>query len=351
MDNLAQRVLPEWSGPKLIFVEPQQTVKSFGYAQVRQRKPEAYGYLQRALDRAAEADGEVSSTRIKFPDSESASARIRETAKQSGADLIGITHVDQYHVYKGQDLPHSHAIVIAVAMDYDAIKQAPKIESNAEVLRVYEVVGQIATDLAKHIRNWGYPARAHTLRFQQLNMLPHAHAAGLGELGKHGSLINRDLGCSFRVSVVTTDLPLVEDSPRKEGIEDFCTNCQMCVEYCPGDAISHDKQDVRGVFKWVIDTEACAPYFGTYSGCGICIQVCPWNAQGFGGRFKEAFVQTIKGINLLEWKADLKAGLQEPWTNVERPTEYSEGWRMRVKEKGQASQAIGQSTTECGATP
>ena len=31
-------------------------------------------------------------------------------------------------------------------------------------------------------------------------MIPHAIEAGLGQLGKHGSLINERLGCSFRLS-------------------------------------------------------------------------------------------------------------------------------------------------------
>lgn len=44
-------------------------------------------------------------------------------------------------------------------------------------------------------------------------MIPHAHAAGLGELGKHGSLISPELGPNFRLGMVTTDLPLAENSP------------------------------------------------------------------------------------------------------------------------------------------
>ena len=308
-------------------------MKSFGYAGVKQRTPEAYQALQNALDRAAEADGEVSPTLAEFPNAEIASVTIKERAREHGADLVGITHVDQYHVYKGEDLPHKYAIVIAVAMDYDAIKQSPTAVSNAEVMRIYDVTGGITTELAKYIRGRGYPARAHTLRFEQLNMLAHAYAAGLGELGKHGSLINRDLGCSFRVSVVTTDLPLVEDTPRLEGIDDFCVNCRLCVDYCPGDAISHEKQDVRGIVKWVVDTGACAPYFGSYFACGICLQVCPWNAKGFEGKFKQTFIQTIKGLDRAKWRQELQAGVQEPWSYVERPTDFPEAWRMQVKGK------------------
>ena len=219
-------------------------------------------------------------------------------------------------------------------MDYDAIRRAPSKHSSAEVLRVYDVCGSIVTDLAREIRGRGYAARAHTLRFEQINMLPHAVAAGLGELGKHGSLINRELGCSFRLAAVTTDLPLAADAPKPSGVAEFCLGCSMCVRYCPGDAISDEQATVRGSKRWLVDTEACAPYWGTYFACGVCLQVCPLNAQSLDGRYRDTFVQTIKEIDLPRWRAELRAGLQEPWSLVERPADFSAGWRMQVQGKG-----------------
>ena len=337
---MAQRVLPEWSGPDLIHVRAGQAVMSFGYNMyVRTRTQKTNQYIQRSVDRAAEADGEPCAQRTEFPDPEAASVAVKDKAREFGADQVGITHVDQYHVYKGADLPHKNAIVIAVAMDYDALMQTPSTVSMEEIMRIYDATGGIAADLAGWIRGRGYPARTHTLRFDQLSMLPHAYAAGLGELGKHGSLVNRDMGNSFRVSVVTTDLPLMEDSPRLEGIQDFCASCQLSVNYCPGDAISHEKQDVRGIVRWMVDTKACAPYWGSYYSCGICLEVCPWNARGFGGRFKGDFIRMIKGIDLKAWREELKAGLQEPWTYVERPTSFPEDWRNRVKPIERGAQA------------
>ena len=329
---MARPILSEWNERELIYVEPTQVSKSFGYLNgTRGRTPETLQHQANARDRVAQADGEPAAERKEFSDPDTASATIKEMAKTFGAEMVGITHVDQHHVYKGEDVPHKFAIVIAVAMDYDKIKQTPNLDSSEEIMRIYDTTGRIVTDLAKYIRSRGYSARAHTLRFEQLSMLPHAYAAGLGELGKHGSLINLTLGSSFRVAVVTTDLPMTEDAPRLEGLDDFCTTCQMCVKYCPGDAISNEKQEVRGVLKWVVDTEACIPYWGSYYACGICLEVCPVNARAFEGRFKDTFVKTIKSINLQEWRAELKAGLQQPWSYIDRPTEFPEGWRMRVK--------------------
>ena len=132
----------------------------------------------------------------------------------------------------------------------------------------------------------------------------------------------------------------IEDKPRIEGIDESCINCRLCVDLCPGDAITHEKQEVRGVNKWVVDTEACAPYFASYHACGICLQVCPWNARGFEGKFKKTFIQTIKGLDRTKWREELQAGFQEPWDYVERPKEFHEGWRMQVKGKGAASKTF-----------
>lgn len=67
------------------------------------------------------------------------------------------------------------------------------------------------------------------------------------ELGKHGSLIHRELGANFRLACVLTDLPLLADRPDVFGGDDFCASCRICADACPPDAIAADKQLVRGV--------------------------------------------------------------------------------------------------------
>ena len=258
---MAQRVIDEWSNPDLEYVEPGQVCRSFGY-EIYAYKPsaETFEWLEKSLACVPEVDGEVAAERIEYPDAAVATEAIKRVAKDLDAAMIGVTRVDPYYVYKGMNVPHQYAVLVAAPMEYDEIKHGGTGRHDGEVLKTYAIVGRIAVELGKYIRARGYPARAQTFRFEQINLLAHALAAGLGELGKHGSLINRELGCSFRLSAVTTDLPLVEDAPRDWGVDDFCTSCNMCVKFCPGDAILDDKQDVRGIVKWVIDTEACAPY-------------------------------------------------------------------------------------------
>jgi epoxyqueuosine reductase QueG len=195
-------------------------------------------------------------------------------------------------------------------MDYRAIAQAPSAQTNAEVMRVYAELADLSNKLARRIREIGFPARAQTFAHEDLVFIPHAVAAGLGELGKHGSLLSPRLGASIRLAAVTTDLPLITGEPTTARVADLCRNCSLCVDHCPGDAISHEPVIVRGVSRWLVDTDRCAPFWASYHACAICLQVCPWNARASGGPVRDLFVQTIKGIDRKERRNRLRAGVQ-----------------------------------------
>ena len=336
-----QRVLPEWSGEELIYVEPTQVARSFGYNIFSgTHGEETLAWNQKTVESVPEVDGPVAQEKLEYADPTAAAEAVKRKATELGAAMVGITPVDPFHVYKGMDLSHRTAIVLAVPMEYDEMKYGATERHVREVIKVYALAGKLAVELGKHIRSQGYPARAHTLRFEQLNMLPHAVAAGLGELGKHASLINRELGCSFRLATVTTDLPLATDEPRDWGVDATCENCNMCVSHCPGDAISHEKQEVRGITRWTIDTEACAPYWGTYYACGICLEVCPFNARTQDGEYKDSLIERINKLDRDDWNRELENGLQQPWEFVEKPTDHDEGWRNYVEGKGEANHLI-----------
>lgn len=314
-------MLPEWSGEKLVYVSPRQVLNKLGYRSVSDRgaiPPREVELAAGIAERVPLQDGEVAARREELGTPADASARIKALAAELGADMVGITAVDRDYVYDGFELAHGFAIVFAIAMDYEGeILELPREETNIEYLRVYEALSRVGVELAREIRGLGYAARAHTLRDEQLAMLPHARKAGLGELGKHGSLINRELGCSFRVGVVTTELTLAEDAPRDEGIQDFCRSCQMCVSYCPGDAISDEMDTVRETERWIVDTARCAPYFAAHFACAVCIQVCPINAKAFGGQHRDAYVRKMKQLDPLELAEQLSATVPAPWAELE----------------------------------
>ena len=92
----------------------------------------------------------------------------------------------------------------------------------------------------------------------------------------------------------------------------------MCVSYCPGGAISDDRDIVRETERWIVDTAKCAPYFSGHFGCAVCLQVCPINAKAFDGRFRDAYVRKMKQLDPLELAEQLSATISPPWTDIDR---------------------------------
>jgi epoxyqueuosine reductase QueG len=215
-------------------------------------------------------------------------ARVKEAALGREADLVGIARLDPDWVFEGYAAPYQWIVVLAVAMDYACLATAPSHKSQAEVHNQYGRATRAAHKLASWMHEQGWEAKPHGgPRAGPVLMIPAAIAAGLGELGKHGSMINRRFGSSFRLACVMTDLPLVADAPDIFGADDFCTRCQVCAKVCPVDAIQSDRQMVRGENKWYVDFDQCILYFVENNGCGICIGQCPWSRTGVAPRLAE----------------------------------------------------------------
>ena len=199
-----------------------------------------------------------------------------------GADDVGIAAYRPEWTYQDRDVPAGKwAIVLAFGHDYANFEVAPDDASYIEVMAQYARAGDTAKFLANRIRELGHFAAAKTGPMtEDVLMIPAAIAAGLGELGKHGSIIHPRLGSSFRLSMVLTDMPLEPDAPVVFGGDMFCESCQVCANACPPDAIFRKKQTVRGERKWYVDFDKCVPYFVDNKSCGICLAVCPWSRPG-----------------------------------------------------------------------
>jgi epoxyqueuosine reductase len=108
-----------------------------------------------------------------------------------------------------------------------------------------------------------------------------AARSGLGWIGKHSNLLNRQMGSFFFIGELILDLALDPDGPTT----DHCGTCTRCIDACPTDAI---------VAPYVVDGSRCISYFtielkaaipeevrGKFQnwvfGCDICQDVCPWN--------------------------------------------------------------------------
>jgi len=227
---------------------------------------------------------------------ERATEKIKGFAHFLGADLVRIGPLNPAHIYtnigktwhdpgrkygKPITLNHKSAISIAVGIDPSLIKTGPVLSMISAVMRVYTSLAIISTTLAGYIRALGYPARAHIISNYQVLCVPLAIDAGMGELGRHGVMLTKELGSCLKLTAITTDLPLLHDPPVDNGADEFCQDCKICAETCPGGAIPHGKKKiVRGVEKWVINPEACYKVWNeTGTDCGVCVASCPWTKR------------------------------------------------------------------------
>lgn len=107
--------------------------------------------------------------------------------------------------------------------------------------------------------------------------------SGIGWLGKHTNVINKEIGSWFFIANLITNFEFNYSLP----IEDFCGSCRACIDACPTNAI---------IDEYVLDSNKCISYLtienkkdipekykGKFEnwifGCDICQDVCPWNIK------------------------------------------------------------------------
>jgi epoxyqueuosine reductase len=110
---------------------------------------------------------------------------------------------------------------------------------------------------------------------------PLARDAGLGWIGKHTNVIDKDAGSWFFLGEIYIDLPLPVDVPAR----DHCGTCTRCIAACPTQAIvAPYRLDARRCVSYLTIEHAGAipedlrPLMGNrIYGCDDCQMVCPWN--------------------------------------------------------------------------
>lgn len=261
----------------------------------RKRTPESTRYFELIAERHfPNLSGEVNPTKVEFDDVSALTQEIKSHARKLGADLVGISEVDQAYAYKGKQINEKYAISLGMEMDYECMATAPGPAAETEVARVYYELGEVTLRLGQHIWGLGYPARVHhPLGAGRLLQQPFAISAGLGELGRNGLVISKEFGPRFRLGCVTTDLPLLIDNPVKLGVAEYCDQCHVCLHACPEGAIAEERRVIRGSEKYAIDGARCRSHFNSNHGCAICLKVCVLNKLAKQGRWLKSPEQAI----------------------------------------------------------
>ncbi len=237
--------------------------------------------------------GKLASKRREFVDSSEAAQNIKDKATELGAGIVGVCRMKKEFMVEGASTPYRYAISLGIPMRRDVMLKAPLVSSGMEVLHCYYKGSMLTVNLARYIRSLGWPAQGLPVNSSSECLhIPIALEAGLGQLGKHGSLICKEYGANFRLTSVLTDLPLEVDSPIDIAVDDLCQSCKVCVNECPPDAIFNEKQWVRGEEKWYVDFDKCVPYFSDNYGCAICLEVCPWSETGKGPKITSQLMKT-----------------------------------------------------------
>ena len=225
--------------------------------------------------------------------------QLQDHANTLDMELFGIAAFKPEWAFEGITITQKWIIMIGIAHDYEKIKNAPALTAGAEVVRQYGRGTKAAKDIATWIRERGWDAAPHGGPMAgPVLLIPPAIECGFGELGKHGSIINKEYGSSFRLASVLTDIPLIPTDKQTYDVDDFCNRCQVCANACPPEAILPKKVMVRGNDKWYVDFDKCIPFFNEKAGCAICITVCPWSIPGRGPRIIEQLKRRAKKIGL-----------------------------------------------------
>jgi epoxyqueuosine reductase len=142
-----------------------------------------------------------------------------------------------------------------------------------------------------------------------------ARNAGLGWIGKHTNLLDRQAGSWFVLGEIFTDLPLPADRP----VAAYCGSCTACIDVCPTRAIVAPYElDARRCISYLtIEHKGSIPIeFRTaignrIFGCDDCQLVCPWNR--YARLTQESGFAPRHGLGSADL-VDLFAWTEEQWS-------------------------------------
>ncbi|MGC1496979.1 MAG: 4Fe-4S double cluster binding domain-containing protein [Sulfitobacter sp.] len=266
-------------------------------------------------------DGAVASEAAQLDPARNA-ANLKAASYFLGADAAGLSACPDWTWYSHDATgtaitpPHNQALSMIIDQGFDTMEGSSGDDwiAVSQSMRAYLRFSMLGGVMAQHLRNLGYPAKAHTVMDGDVLQPPLLLLAGLGEVSRIGEVIlNPFLGPRLKSGVVTTTMPMTHDKPIDFGLQKFCETCNKCARECPSGAITAGpKKMFNGYEIWKSDSQKCATYRITNQGgamCGRCMKTCPWNLEGLFAEapFRWAAMNIPKAAPILA-KLDDKVG-------------------------------------------
>ncbi|MBI2831110.1 MAG: epoxyqueuosine reductase [Chloroflexi bacterium] len=208
-------------------------------------------------------------------------------------DAVGIASVAQWKGTKLEEtalrlLPGTKSVVVLAMEVYSEVLDLASIERTVGSAPYIDLLARnadflsgrltkAAYDIAKASHNAGLkalplPAAGCPIdgRFME-SVFSYKHAgqaAGLGKIGWSSLLITPRFGPRVRLSCCLTEAEL---EPTKAELELECTNCGICIESCPANALSRPQNGE----PYAINKFACSAYRNAGGGCSECMRLCP----------------------------------------------------------------------------
>ncbi|HBL85216.1 MAG: hypothetical protein A2Y17_03205 [Clostridiales bacterium GWF2_38_85] len=217
------------------------------------------------------------------------SDQIKELLTSNGACDVGFTKVEDSTL----ELQYVISIVVPLSDTIiDEINDTPTYSYFHHYRTVNAYIDQLLLQVGFLLQSQGYryipiaasqsvPSDGDRIHIGRYSHKKIAVLAGLGSIGKSTLFLHRVHGPRVRLGTLFTDCPLqVTDSK----IHSICKDCNLCVDYCPANAIKGIEwhEDIQR--SEMFDANACNNYMrehfmkiGRGSVCGICIKVCPIN--------------------------------------------------------------------------
>lgn len=212
--------------------------------------------------------------------------RFREwLARGYAGDMLYLSRHTEMRSHPDQLLPGVKSLIV-VAARYPAAPRARSWSAYAAGRDYHAILRGKLKELERAIRRESSVPLLARICVDSAPLLEREWAcrAGLGWIGRQGSLVNPEHGCCLFLGELLVNLELAASPP----VPDQCGDCRLCVAACPAGALQPDGfLDARRCIAYLtiehkgeIPAELRPLIGASLFGCDRCTAVCPWNRKG-----------------------------------------------------------------------